>query len=74
MNYKLNKKTMPDAIAWTKAHIAQLADGGAWLVPRSGTVVTVWHSQKKVCITSMVPDPSIGKVFRAMGWTVENSV
>ena len=70
MNYELNDETMPAAIAWTKAHIERLAEGGAWLVPRSGTVVNVYKDKKKVHILSMVPDPSIGKVFRAMGYEV----
>ena len=42
MNYDLDtKQGMVNAITWTKKLIAQLNDGGTWIVPRSGTMVTL---------------------------------
>lgn len=72
MNYDLDtKEGMMNAIMWTKKLIAQLNDGGKWLVPRSGTVVT--FDKKTQTATVAAPfarDPSVTRVLKAMGWKI----
>ena len=62
---------MNRAVEWTRELFEGLVDGGRWLVPRSGTVVTVYRSRKTVRIVSEIPDPSLERVIKAMGWKVE---
>lgn len=63
---------MQDAVRWTKDHFAQIKPGGVWMVPRSGTILQIFHSVKRVRITAgPLPDPSLARVIEAMGWTVE---
>lgn len=65
------KEGMAQAIAWTQQHLQRLSSGGAWVIPRSGTIVRVYHTAKLAAITpGFAPDPSIPKVLEAMGWTV----
>lgn len=62
---------MANAVAWTNQMVNHLKDGGVWAVPRSHTLVTiVSKEQKQVLIREGLPDPSIARVFNAMGWTV----
>lgn len=59
------------AVAWQQAMIQGIADGGVWLVPRSGTIIQVNHLKKEAIFkASFVPEPDIKKVFIAMGWSV----
>lgn len=64
---------MRNAMAWQTNMVALVADGGRWLVPRSGSIYEINKSTKtaRLCM-QMFPDPSIVKVFRAMGWKVVN--
>lgn len=65
------KEGMAAAVAWTNNHLRLLKDGGVWFVPRSGTQVLILSHEKRSCmITCTVPDPSIERVLRAAGWTV----
>jgi len=72
MNYDLDtKQGMVNAIIWTKKLIEQLNDGGKWVVPRSGTIVT--FDKKKQIATVNAPfarDPSVTRVLEAMGWKI----
>lgn len=72
MNYDLDTEDgMNNAKAWTAQTLALINDGGVWLVPRSGTRVTVHHADKAVTIyAGHSPDPSITRVIKALGWTV----
>jgi hypothetical protein len=72
MNYDLNTVGgMNRAVEWTRALFERLNDGGVWLVPRSGTVVRVFKSERRVIITNgPVPDAAIADVIKSMGWTV----
>jgi hypothetical protein len=66
------KQGMQDAVRWTENLFNQIKPGGTWMVPRSGTVLQIFHSAKLVRITAgPVPDPSLARVIEAMGWTVE---
>lgn len=63
---------MNRAVEWTRNLFEQIAEGGKWIVPRSGTIITVHAKQKRVVINpGYAPDPSIERVIRAMGWRVE---
>ena len=76
MNYNLDTQDgMANAIAWTKAMLAQLGDFGVWIVPRSGSLVHFDQTKKTAKVVSLLPDPSLARVLTAMGFTVtEKSV
>ena len=72
MNYDLStKEGMANAISWTERLVAALNTQATWAVPRSGTIVSINKDTKTVGITNTIPDPSIARVFRAMGWEVK---
>jgi len=63
---------MNRAVEWTRNLFECLTEGGVWIVPRSGTMVTVYKSERKAAIKAgATPDPSVEQVIRAMGWKVE---
>ena len=72
MTYDLDTKDgMNNAITWTRNLFDTIKDGGAWMVPRSMTMVRVNHTDKvATIIVGLVPDPSLRRVIEAMGWTV----
>lgn len=72
MNYDLDtKQGMVNAITWTKKLIAHLSDGGTWVIPRSGTVVTFdKKTQTAVVDAPFARDPSVTRVLKAMGWKI----
>lgn len=62
---------MNRAVEWTRDLFESLRDGGMWVLPRSGTMVQVFKSERRVIITQgPIPDPSIKDVVEHMGWTV----
>ena len=62
---------MNRAVEWTRSMFEQLKDGGVWMVPRSGTIVQVFKSERRVVITQgPMPDTAIAQVIKAMGWVV----
>ena len=65
---------MEQAVAWQTAHCALIKEGGSWVVPRSGTVITISHKNKQATLYGLLPEPDIGKVFEAMGWEVLGGV
>ena len=72
MNYDLDTtQGMVNAIRWTKQLIESLNDGGTWLVPRSGTIVT-FDKKKQIAVVDapFTRDPSVTRVLKAMGWKV----
>jgi hypothetical protein len=55
---------------WLDRHLTKIRDGGIWLVPRSGSVIRVYHSERKAVLgVQLLPDPALRKVFEALGWT-----
>ena len=65
------KQGMVNAILWTKQLIESLNDGGKWMIPRSGTIVTFdKKTQTAVVDAPFMRDPSITKVLTAMGWKI----
>ena len=74
MNYDINDpKGMANAVQWTRRLLGQLKDGGAWVIPRSGTKVTVISYAARRCRVEegFASDLSIKKVLRASGWLIE---
>lgn len=64
-------KGMAQAKAWTQSLINTLNDGGTWMVPRSGTIITFDKTNKKAQVThQMIPDISIELVLEALGWEI----
>ena len=71
MNYDLNtKEGMANAVNWTQDLVDTLSDNGTWMIPRSLTTVSVNKPTKTVTIRAVLPETSVPKVFKAMGWTV----
>ena len=72
MDYDLDTKDgMNNAVTWTRNMFETIKDGGAWMVPRSMTMVRVNHTDKvATIIVGLVPDPSLRRVIEAMGWAV----
>lgn len=71
-NYDLDtKEGMVNAMLWTKQLVNNIRDGGKWLIPRSGTVVT--FDKKKQIATVDAPfgrDTAVTRVLKAMGWKI----
>lgn len=64
---------MNRAVEWTRENFEKVKDGGVWIIPRSGTIVTIHHAKRLATINSgFIPDTSIERVIRAMGWKVEH--
>lgn len=72
MTYDLDTKDgMNNAVTWTRNMFETIKDGGAWMVPRSMTMVRVNHTDKvATIIVGLVPDPSLRRVIEAMGWKI----
>jgi len=71
MNWNIStEEGMANAVAWTENLVSAMADKSVWGIPRSGTVVHIDKPAKTVTIQSVLPDPAVPKVFKAMGWTV----
>ena len=72
MSYDIDTpKGMANSIAWTQRLIDSLNDGGAWAIPRSGTVVSIDKTNKVATITSFLPDPSVRRVLQEMGYSIK---
>ena len=71
MNYDLNTaEGMANAKAWMVNTLAHLNEKGVWMVPRSGTIVTLDQKTKTAKVQSLLDDPSIALVLEAIGYTV----
>ena len=69
--YDLNTESgMAAAKTWTANLLASLTDTGAWVVPRSGSLVTVNKTEKQATVTGLFPEPSIVRVLQELGYTV----
>jgi hypothetical protein len=65
---------MNAAKVWTEQLLSTLAEGGTWMVPRSGVMVTVHRAEKAVTVhDGFAPDPAIARVIKAMGWKVKTA-
>jgi hypothetical protein len=72
MNYDIDTKDgMANSVAWTEKLFSTMRDGTVWGVPRSGTLVRVCPSKKEATIVrGLMPDESIERVIKEMGWTI----
>lgn len=72
MNFDISTpQGMLNATTWLNSYLRQIKDGGMWLVPRSGSVYEVRHSDKvAVKLMQTLTDPALDMVFRAAGWKV----
>lgn len=72
MNYDINTpQGMNNAVRWSNALLNKMNDGGVWVIPRSGTVVTKVNGKAKTCHyqEGFASDLTIPKVLKAAGWT-----
>ena len=71
-NFDLDtEEGVKNSVAWLNGFLSRIRDGGAWMIPRSGTVYTIRHSDKSaVKLMGFMPDASLDVVFRAAGWKV----
>lgn len=71
MNWDINtEEGMANAVAWTQNLVSLMADKSNWGIPRSGTMVQIDKTAKTATISSLLPDPAVPRVFKAMGWEV----
>lgn len=72
MNYDIDtEEGMNNAVRWTQATLDNIKDGGKWVIPRSGTIVTIDHANKTAHILAgYLPEPDTERVIKAMGWEV----
>lgn len=70
LDYDLNSPEGLDrSKVWLNAHLKLITQGGTWVVPRSMSIITCDHENKRATVRfSMMPDPSLGVVFKAIGW------
>jgi hypothetical protein len=72
MNYDINtEQGMANSVRWTERTMRRLNDGGTWVIPRSGTVVTKVSGKGKTCHykEGFASDLTIPRVLKAAGWT-----
>ena len=72
MNFDLDTVDgMANAKKWLLDHLSRIADGGTWIVPRSATIINIDHERQVARIgVSLLPDPAIDRVFKAINWKV----
>lgn len=61
------KEGMEGAVAFTRSLLGFIKDGGTWVVPRSGTLIRIDHTNK--IATRLCGSEAFPRVFKAMGWT-----
>jgi hypothetical protein len=63
---------MKNSIEWTQKLFDCVSDGATWAVPRSGMIIKINKQAKEaVIIEGYLPDESIKRVLREMGWTTK---
>lgn len=73
MNYDLDDpEGMNNAKLWLRNMLSLLKEGGIWGVPRSESEYRISFREKKAVKLSGQSEPSIRRVFEAIGWTVED--
>jgi hypothetical protein len=72
MNYDINtEQGMAASVSWVNAMLNKMKDGAVWVIPRSGTTVTIVRGNLKTCVyeEGFASDLTIPKVLKAAGWT-----
>jgi len=72
MNYDIDtEEGMSNAVQWLQYNFSVIKTGGKWVIPRSGTIVTVDHPNKTAYILAgHTPEPDTERVIKHMGWEV----
>lgn len=61
---------MERAKVWMLTTLSLLAEGGKWVIPRSGVTYTFYHTTKTAHRPSYLADSAADRVLRELGWTV----
>lgn len=71
MNFDISTpEGLRNATEWQRAHLARIAEGGVWYVPRVASSYVVSHANKTLTRSGMTSDPTINRVMKAIGWRV----
>lgn len=71
MNFDISTpEGLRNAVAWQRAHLARITEGGVWYVPRVASSYRVSHANKTLTRSGMKSDPTINRVLREIGWRV----
>ena len=62
---------LANAVKWQQSMISLVKQSGVWFVPRSHSMYAIDHKHKVAKKVTGFPEPTIEKVFNAMGWTVD---
>jgi hypothetical protein len=60
------------AQAWTRNTLNSIADGGVWVIPRTGAMVRILsHKKLEATMTHMDREVGIVTMMRSLGWQVK---
>ena len=62
---------LANAVKWQQSMISSVKQSGVWFVPRGHSMYAIDHKHKVAKKITGFPEPTIKKVFNAMGWTVD---
>lgn len=75
MNWDISTaEGLKNAVDWQTEHVDRVTEGGYWAVPRSASLYQLFPQRKTAKKLCGLPEPTIDKVFGAMGWTVEEEL
>lgn len=61
---------LANACEWMRRHLAMLADNARWIIPRSGSIVVIDKTNKRMIrVFGLLPETSTKVVIEAIGWT-----
>jgi hypothetical protein len=59
------------ALSWTQGLLRRMADGGVWVIPRTGAVLRIdSHKELRASMYGMQEEPCVVDCMRALGWKV----
>jgi hypothetical protein len=72
MNYDLTTDAgLANAKQWTRMMMSCIKDKGSWLIPRSGTIVNINHTNKAVIIQrGFADEPEVANIIEQLGYSV----
>ena len=73
-NIDADPEAMENAKRWTANMIRCMKDRASWVVPRSCSIYVLDKTNKVLEKRAGAPEPSIRRVFEALGWTVKGDV
>lgn len=61
---------LANACEWMRRHLAILADNARWIIPRSGSIVVIDKTNRRMIrVAGLMPETSTKTVVEAIGWT-----